>query len=137
MKLGFTLKPNPVPHPTGIVTVWNNQKLQESNQHILNISVTDGVFTAYSRLVVTISPVNARSPTFRVAQYNARIQENAIKTTVAQVSARDDDSGRYGDVTYHFIGDKAHSFFRINENTGQSRSPYSEATDISFSAYLE
>ncbi|XP_042222155.1 fat-like cadherin-related tumor suppressor homolog isoform X3 [Homarus americanus] len=104
---------------SGIVTVWNSQKLRENNQHILNVSVSDGVFTAYTRLVVSITPVNAHSPTFKVAQYDAHIQENsAVKTTVAQVSARDVDSGRYGDVTYHFIGDDAQKFFRINENTG-------------------
>nr|XP_053631087.1 fat-like cadherin-related tumor suppressor homolog isoform X2 [Cherax quadricarinatus] len=104
---------------SGIITVWNSQKLGESDEHILNVSVSDGVFTAYTRVVVTITPVNAHSPTFKVAQYDASIQENsAIKTTVAHVSARDGDSGRYGDVTYHFIGDDAHKFFRINENTG-------------------
>lgn len=65
-------------------------------------------------------PVNAHSPTFKVAQYDSHIQENfALKTTISQVSARDMDSGRYGDVTYHFIGDDAHKFFRINENTGK------------------
>lgn len=104
---------------SGIVKVWNSQKLQESNQHILNISASDGVFTAYTRLVVSIMPVNAHSPTFKVAQYDSHIQENfAVKTTISQVSARDVDSGRYGDVTYHFVGDDAHKFFRINENTG-------------------
>lgn len=78
------------------------------------------MFTAYTRLVVSITPVNAHSPTFKFAQYDAVIQENsAVKTIIAQVSARDVDSGRYGDVTYHFIGDVAHKFFRINENTGK------------------
>ncbi|KAG0721076.1 Protocadherin Fat 1 [Chionoecetes opilio] len=105
---------------SGVVTVWNSQKLRETNHHVLNISVSDGVFTAYTRLLVSITPINAHSPTFRVAQYSARIQENAApKTSIAQVAARDVDSGRYGDVTYHFIGDRAHKFFRINENTGE------------------
>ncbi|XP_063848744.1 fat-like cadherin-related tumor suppressor homolog isoform X3 [Scylla paramamosain] len=105
---------------SGIVTVWNSQKLRETNHHVLNISVSDGVFTAYTRLLVSITPINAHSPTFKVAQYNAHLRENAgIKTTIAQVSARDVDSGQYGDVTYHFIGDNAHKFFRINENTGE------------------
>ena len=105
---------------SGIVTVWNSQKLRETSHHVLNISVSDGVFTAYTRLLVSISPVNAHSPTFKVAQYSAHITENAaLKTTIAQVSARDVDSGRYGDVTYHFIGDNAHKFFRINEITGK------------------
>ncbi|XP_064094852.1 fat-like cadherin-related tumor suppressor homolog isoform X3 [Macrobrachium nipponense] len=104
---------------TGVVTVWNSQKLHETNQHVLNISVSDGVFTAYARLAVSITPVNGHSPTFKVAQYDAHIPENsAVKTIVAQVSARDVDSGRYGDVTYHFTGDNALNFFRINENTG-------------------
>lgn len=108
-------------HFAGVVTVWNSQKLRDMNQHILNISVTDGVFTAYTRLAVSITPVNSHSPTFKVAQYSTHIQENAaIKTTITQVSARDMDSGRYGDVTYHFIGDDAHKYFRINENTGKN-----------------
>lgn len=106
---------------SGVVTVWNSQKLRETSDHVLNISVSDGVFTAYTRLLVSITPVNAHSPTFKVAQYSARVRENGpIKTSVAQVSAWDVDSGRYGDVTYHFIGDMAHNFFRINENTGMN-----------------
>lgn len=104
-----------------MVTVWNSQKLRETSDHVLNISVSDGVFTAYTRLLVSITPVNAHSPTFKVAQYSVHIRENGpLKNTIAQVSARDVDSGRYGDVTYHFIGDMAHNSFRINENTGRS-----------------
>ncbi|CAL4064237.1 unnamed protein product, partial [Meganyctiphanes norvegica] len=105
---------------TGVITVWNSQKLQTTDHHILNVSVTDGVFTAYTPLAVSIAPVNDYSPTFDMTQYEAKIIENAQrKTRVIKVSAMDRDSGRYGDVTYHFVGDQAQKYFRINENTGE------------------
>lgn len=42
-------------------------------------------------------------------------------TKLMLVSASDEDSGRYGEVTYHFVGDRAQKYFRINENTGKNQ----------------
>ncbi|XP_076056118.1 FAT atypical cadherin kugelei isoform X2 [Oratosquilla oratoria] len=105
---------------TGIVTVWNSQKLVEANSHLLNVSVSDGVFTSYTHLAITIVPVNAHSPTFRLARYEAHLPEDAsVGTRVTTVSATDEDSGHFGEITYHFVGDEAQKFFRMNENSGE------------------
>lgn len=39
-------------------------------------------------------------------------------TPVNRVVATDADSGLYGQFSYQFVGDDAHKYFRINENTG-------------------
>ena len=45
--------------------VWNAARLRDQPEH-LNVSVTDGVFTAYAALVVHLLPVNNDSPTLKV-----------------------------------------------------------------------
>lgn len=40
-------------------------------------------------------------------------------TQVTRVEATDGDKGHYGQFSYHFVGDEAHKYFRINENTGE------------------
>uniref|UniRef100_A0A0M3IME1 Cadherin domain protein n=1 Tax=Ascaris lumbricoides TaxID=6252 RepID=A0A0M3IME1_ASCLU len=58
----------------------------------LNISVSDGVFTAYAQLVVEVvaSPTRRPLPRFEQAQYSASINENGkIGAAVITVHARD------------------------------------------------
>ena len=50
---------------TGVVEVWNAARLRDQPEH-LNVSVTDGVFTAYAALVVHLLPVNNDSTAFKV-----------------------------------------------------------------------
>lgn len=107
-------------HFKGIVSVWNPQRLREKSEHLLNISVTDGVFTTYTPLAITTTPINAHSPMFRLAHYEVRIKENsAPELYITTVAAVDEDMAYYGDVTYHFVGTEAERFFRINENNGR------------------
>ena len=105
----------------GVITTWNTQYLKEQSEHTMNISVSDNVFTAYTMLVVKVTPINDHSPIFEYAKYVAHVTENTLpKDKIVRVQATDDDSGRYGDVTYHFIGDEAQKYFRISENTGNN-----------------
>lgn len=104
----------------GIISVWNHQRLRDKADHLLNISVTDGVFTAYTRLAISVTPVNAHSPKFDATNYEYRIKENSPQEMyLTTIVATDEDFGHYGDLTYHFVGEEADRYFRIGENTGR------------------
>ena len=57
---------------TGIVRVWNPLSLSPGG-HSLNVSATDGVYTAYARLDVRVVPVNDHAPLFDVDAYTAEV----------------------------------------------------------------
>ena len=59
----------------GVVEVWNGARLRDQPEHLLNVSVTDGVFTAYAALVVHLLPVNNDSPTFKVLTHLASMRK--------------------------------------------------------------
>ena len=105
---------------SGIITTWNIQYLANETQYSLNISVTDSVFTAYTKIVIIVTPVNEHSPVFEYATYTVNVLENTFyNRRLAQILATDEDNGRYGEVTYHFIGDESQKYFKVNENTGE------------------
>ena len=82
--------------------------------------MTDGVFTAYTTMTVSVYPNNDHSPTFQTAQYEVKVKENLQKNVkIAKVQAEDLDLGPYGTVSYAFIGDEANKYFRINEVNGE------------------
>ena len=63
---------------TGVVEVWNGARLRDQPEHLLNVSVTDGVFTAYAALVVHLLPVNNDSPTFKVSAHGIAVKLSCL-----------------------------------------------------------
>lgn len=63
---------------TGILTLVNMQNFAEKHLTILNISVTDGVYTSFTRLKINILPANLHNPTFLHQQYDVKINENQL-----------------------------------------------------------
>lgn len=88
-------------------------------EHNLNVTVSDGVFSARTRLTVTLDPVNIHSPTFTKSEYRATVVENEpAGTFVIKVAAQDPDKGSYGRVSYRLLGDSAAAAFTIDGKTG-------------------
>ena len=119
---------------SGSLSVWNHHNLVKNRHdsskvhqrhhldhiHVLNISVTDGLYMAYSRLTVTITPVNNFAPLFTHDQYRVHVTENLpSETAVTVLIASDQDWGEFGEFTYHFVGEEATKNFRISETTGK------------------
>ncbi|KAF2364658.1 EGF-like calcium-binding domain [Trinorchestia longiramus] len=105
---------------SGIMRIWNGKKLKATSEHRLNVSVTDGVFTAFTGVHVLVLPVNEHTPFFSQDLYSAQVFENEpALTRVAEVRAVDQDQGVYGQLTYQFVGEEAHNFFGIDQNSGQ------------------
>ena len=52
---------------------------------MLNISVTDGVFTSYTRLDIGVSPVNDHSPVFLRDRYDALVRGYLLPAVQGQL----------------------------------------------------
>lgn len=74
---------------TGIITLMNMQNFANKQSSILNISVTDGVYTSFTRVKINILPTNLYNPTFPHLLYDVKINENQLAgRLVITVSAR-------------------------------------------------
>lgn len=74
--------------------------------------------TSTAEITVDIINTNDNDPAFDEPEYEMSVVENAlIGTVVGSVSARDADSGPYGQITYSLVGDHSASF-AIDPDTG-------------------
>jgi len=94
-------------------------KLTTVNEHVLNVSVSDGVYTSFSRVRIEMVSTNRHSPVFEKLQYDGRILENQLSgTVIIRVTAIDNDAGPYGEVSYSIPSKKMSKIFNINNITG-------------------
>lgn len=89
------------------------------NEHVLNVSVSDGVYTSFSRVRIEMISTNRHNPVFEKFQYDGRILENQLSgTEIIRVHAIDSDTGPYGEVSYSIPSKKMSKIFNINNVTG-------------------
>lgn len=104
---------------TGILTLMNMQNFGETHGTVLNVSVTDGIYTSYTRVKITILPANLHNPYFEHLIYEAIVPENQFAgRLVTSVKAKDDDFGKFGSVTYSIVSDEMREVFDIDVNSG-------------------
>ena len=107
---------------TGVIRTANTGRHLAANvqtAYILNVSATDGVYTAFSRVRVVIERSNSFTPAFSQSVYDADVTEHQpAGVVVTTVSAADGDEGVYGDITYSMIGEDADEMFAIDSQTG-------------------
>ncbi|KAL1459777.1 hypothetical protein WDU94_011731, partial [Cyamophila willieti] len=109
----FSMDPN-----TGIITLINLHKLGESRAHLLNISVSDGVYTSFARVRVEMLSANRAPPLFDKHQYDVKMVENqAPWSRVVRVHARDEDAG--ADLMYTIPSQSLQEVFYMNNQTGE------------------
>lgn len=63
---------------TGLLTLVNMQNFGEKRLTVLNISVTDGVYTSFTRVEINILPANLHTPSFPHMVYEVKINENQL-----------------------------------------------------------
>ncbi|XP_035227160.1 fat-like cadherin-related tumor suppressor homolog isoform X3 [Stegodyphus dumicola] len=104
---------------SGIITLSNLHQFSNQSVYILNVSVTDGVYSGYARVKVSILGENSNSPIFTRTVYEVAIRENlppgALVTTV---KAADIDRGEYGKITYSIESQVYDKIFMIDPETG-------------------
>lgn len=104
---------------TGIITLTNIQNFAEKRQTILNVSVTDGVYTSFTRVKINILPANLNNPKFNRV-YEEPVTENQLAgRLVTTVKATDKDFGEYGKITYAIFSDEMQEFFAIDKEKGE------------------
>ena len=105
---------------TGIITLTNLAYFGDQKSVILNVSVTDGVYTNFARLKVELLPANLHSPVFRDIIIDVEIMENQpAGTLVIAVKATDGDFGIFGAITYTIHSELLKEVFSIDKSSGQ------------------
>jgi protocadherin Fat 1/2/3 len=106
---------------SGIITLMNMQNFGDIRHHytLLNVSATDGLYTSYTRVKISILPANLHNPQFDQLVYEAKVNENQLAgRLVATVRARDEDYGKYGRLSYRIVADEMREVFNIDAETG-------------------
>ncbi|XP_053598514.1 fat-like cadherin-related tumor suppressor homolog isoform X2 [Microplitis demolitor] len=105
---------------TGIITLINMQNFGEQKLTMLNVSVTDGVYTSFTRVKVEILPANNHDPKFINPLIEVTIMENQLPgRLVATVLATDQDFGDFGSIYYSIPSTMMRDVFDINRLTGE------------------
>ncbi|XP_037031417.1 fat-like cadherin-related tumor suppressor homolog isoform X7 [Bradysia coprophila] len=108
-------------HPvTGIITLVNMQNFAEKHLTVLNVSVTDGVYTSFTRVKINILPANLHNPVFPHQMYDVKVNENQLAgRLVITVTADDKDFGEFGSLTYDIFSDEMKEYFAIDNIKGE------------------
>ncbi|XP_053978063.1 fat-like cadherin-related tumor suppressor homolog isoform X1 [Hylaeus volcanicus] len=105
---------------TGIISLINMQNFGEKKLSMLNVSVTDNVYTSFTRVKIEILPANRHNPKFPNPLVEVTVLENQLPgRLVTSVIATDDDFGDYGTVMYTIASDMMREIFDINRITGE------------------
>ncbi|XP_074651233.1 protocadherin Fat 1-like [Tubulanus polymorphus] len=87
--------------------------------YLLNVSVTDGVFTNFATIRIMVQSSNHYAPVFTETVYKMAVNESLAEgSRIMTVSAVDRDTGRYGIVAYSIVSDELKQFFRIDSRSG-------------------
>nr|XP_032655849.1 protocadherin Fat 1 isoform X1 [Chelonoidis abingdonii] len=101
---------------TGIISISNPRKQTLKHLYNLNVSVSDGVFRSSAQVQITVTGANLHSPVFSQNEYEVELAENApLHTLVTEVKVTDEDSGAYGQISYHIVNDFAKDRFYTND----------------------
>ena len=88
--------------------------------YTLNVSVTDGVFTAFTRVTINVQNSNNHAPVFPHAVYDMDVAENTqSRQRVGVVTANDADLGIFGDIVYDISSEDMKEYFMIDQYTGK------------------
>ncbi|VEN38816.1 unnamed protein product, partial [Callosobruchus maculatus] len=105
---------------TGIVTLTNLANFGTYNMMVLNVSVSDGVYTNFVRLKVELLPANLHPPSFLDIIRDVQVYENKPPGHhIINVNATDLDMGEFGTITYSIHSDLLNEMFNIDKSSGK------------------
>lgn len=103
----------------GSLSVTELRRTEFLPTYSLNVSVTDGVFTSFTRVRVNVERSNLHEPQFSQLLYEIDVYElQAPGQSIAAVNASDEDAGNNGILTYKIINDELDDLFAIDSNSG-------------------
>ena len=102
---------------TGSISLINLHSFEKSQDYLLNISVSDGVYARSTKVGVNLYSSNRYNPEFRQSLYEVKMRENSpAGSEVVRVSARDMDGNDR--LTFSIISEKCKHLFKIDPNNG-------------------
>lgn len=105
---------------TGIISLINMQNFAEEKMSVLNVSVSDDVYTSFTRVKIEILPANRHHPVFSNPVIEASVIENQqAGKLVTRVLATDKDFGIYGAIQYSIVSDQLNEYFEIDKDSGE------------------
>lgn len=105
---------------SGIITLTNLANFGSQHIMLLNISVSDGVYTTFARLKVELLPANLNPPQFTDIIRDVQVPENRLPGyLVTVVNATDEDMGDFGVVTYNIHSPLLSEVFSVEKSSGK------------------
>ena len=103
---------------TGSVSVNASLDYEVMTEYSVTITASDGTLSSNQSVTIRVIDVNDNAPVFSMSSYTAQVTEHSnINTSVANISATDNDSGVFGVISYALEGDNG--VFRIDSATGE------------------
>ncbi|XP_041359153.1 protocadherin Fat 1-like isoform X2 [Gigantopelta aegis] len=105
---------------SGLISISRQRSPKLDASYTLNVSVSDGVYTSFARVTISVRNTNRHYPQFTQISYYAELAENMGEGLyVASVLAIDNDHGTYGMLTYTIQSEALQEIFRIDADTGE------------------
>ncbi|XP_061184166.1 protocadherin Fat 1-like isoform X2 [Saccostrea echinata] len=105
---------------SGVISISPRKHSVLYPAYMLNVSVSDGVFTGFTTVSITLENNNAHSPIFTQVLYQASVMENVGRgIPITTVKALDEDRGYYGMITYSVLSSEMRQSFNIDADTGE------------------
>ncbi|XP_076467657.1 protocadherin Fat 1-like [Babylonia areolata] len=126
-KLAYTItdgnekKTFTIDNKSGLIRISEYYANYFSPAYNLNVSVSDGVYTSFAKVIIRVRNTNQYIPRFLQNYYVELFEMKSVGTNVVSVSAMDADRGNYGRLTYSLLSQHMASFFSIDADAGDIR----------------
>lgn len=103
----------------GTLSITDLRRPEFQPTYSLNVSVTDGVFTSFTRVKVSVVGSNVHTPQFSQLVYEVDVYEQQPSgESVAVLVAHDADEGKNAELTYKIVNDELDDIFVVDSSTG-------------------
>uniref|UniRef100_A0A2C9M9H4 Uncharacterized protein n=1 Tax=Biomphalaria glabrata TaxID=6526 RepID=A0A2C9M9H4_BIOGL len=104
---------------TGVISLTEQRLSLLDTSYTLNVSVTDNVYTSFTKVTIVVRNINRYAPVFTADVYKGQVSElQSAGTHVLAVTATDRDRGNYGLLIYSMLNDEMAKLFLIDADTG-------------------
>ncbi|CAB1440354.1 unnamed protein product, partial [Pleuronectes platessa] len=101
----------------GLITLALTLDYKQERQYVLTVTASDGTRSDTAQVFINVTDANTHQPIFQSANYQVMIsEEKPVGSTVALISATDEDTGENARITY-VMEDKVPQF-KIDPDTG-------------------
>lgn len=101
----------------GLITLALPLDYKQERQYVLTLTASDGMLYDTAQVFINVTDANTHRPVFQSANYQVRLcEEQPVGSTVAVISATDEDTGENARITY--VMEDNVPQFKIDPDTG-------------------